>query len=1116
MGDPGAALPGADLGPYRLGERLGAGGMGAVYLAEHRATGHRCAVKLLPPASDPEAVLRFAREGEAMAAVRHPNVATVHATGEADGRRFLVLEHLAGGDLARRLRTGPLPVREAAAVVRDLAGGLAAVHARGVLHRDLKPANVLFDEQGTPKLVDFGLARLAAPRRLTATGEVFGTPAYMAPEATRGDPAAVDERTDVYGLGAVLYEALTGRPPFTGKTPFAVLEQVHARAPAPAEALRPEVDAGLARLCRRALAKDPAARFPDAAALGRALDDWLAGRRPAGRRRLVAVAAGLGVGAAVLAAALALEPGASPDATPAPSGAPPAAPAGDGGERRADPWTHRLPAPTGPLAEPEAEAASVGAVANGGAVFLGAAPSGTRLLTWGLGSQAVRVHHLEPEVLLRTYPLGGRPAALASNGRRGTAVVAYFGSAHPLRELDLATGDWLQEVPAGEGGSDTLRTVAADPSGERLTFAIDFDDSGAVLVRPAAQLDGEGGQLYRPGGPVADLALSTTHLGVVTSAGDQAGEPAALRRWTLADGLRGEAEEHLLDGAGTAVALSARQRFVAAGQADGRVTVLDGSSLAPVARHVAAGAVTDLAFLPGAPDRLLVASRSRDGPGGAVVVLAVARRRADPSLELRFERAAPIDVAPAPDGIRAAVTLADGRVEVWGLAAALVGTGPTASLADGVAALERGALGTALRGADPETRAGRRVAGLALLLAGDPTARDLLTGTQDEPARALEAAGRDLAAVNAGFGAELDRGWLPELDPALDRAVDAGRSARAAREALGPGWPFRAALAARVHSALAELLLRLVHLHKHEELELRAGRLRGLIADVVGDGEPAPRLRLAWGFLAQELGAADRSRELLVELDPEDPALRPDEREVARLVVYGAELATLRPTDPAAAVRLALAPPLRAGLPRRPVWLGVDAAAHRNRVREVHRRRGEILVADAWRRAETSRRAERAAAALAAADDADAAFAERGDRDSKVDTVRVVALLLAGRLDEARAVLDEPNALQRSAEALLRGEVELVAGRPGLALEAFEDLGSGLLEGDVARAHALALLPGRADERDAAVASVRALTDPTTGASVQRIHVPWHDPGELDGLLRRARAGEPWWPAAAR
>jgi len=247
--------------------------MGVVWRARHAATGVPYALKTLAGGADAELLLRLRREGEAMARIGdHPHVARVHTCGQAAGRVYLVTELLTGGDLEARLAGGSLAPAEAARLVADLARGLGRAHQAGVLHRDLKPANVLFDADGTPKLVDFGLARLAGADSLTESGTVMGTPAYMAPEQVdpaRGEPGPP---TDVYGLGAILYACLAGRPAFAHRKVVALLQAVLHEEPPRLRQLRADVPAALERVCRRALAKDPRERYPSAEALGEALD----------------------------------------------------------------------------------------------------------------------------------------------------------------------------------------------------------------------------------------------------------------------------------------------------------------------------------------------------------------------------------------------------------------------------------------------------------------------------------------------------------------------------------------------------------------------------------------------------------------------------------------------------------------------------------------------------------------------------------------------------------------------------------------------------------------------------------------------------------------------------
>jgi len=295
--------------------------MGVVYEAVHEATGQRYALKALPPGLGLGSVddrRRIEREARVLASLRHPGVVTVHAAALEEPSPYLVQTLLPGGSLADRLEAGPLPVAEVVTVGVKLARALAHVHGRGVLHRDLKPGNVLFDERGEPRLVDFGLARTDGAQALTRSGTLLGTPAYMAPEQARGEPA--DVRTDVYGLGAVLYHALAGRAPCPGRSPAAVLATVAEGRPAPLRRLRPDVPPPLEAVVLRAMGREPAARFATAADLAGALRGAAVG--PGGSRRVSAallgvVAAAVGLAAALVVGAGALGPPASEVGAPA-------------------------------------------------------------------------------------------------------------------------------------------------------------------------------------------------------------------------------------------------------------------------------------------------------------------------------------------------------------------------------------------------------------------------------------------------------------------------------------------------------------------------------------------------------------------------------------------------------------------------------------------------------------------------------------------------------------------------------------------------------------------------------------------------------------------------------
>jgi tetratricopeptide (TPR) repeat protein len=263
-------VPGYEL----LGE-LGRGAMGIVYEARQLGLRRTVALKMILAGeyADPEAVARFLAEAGLAARLQHPNIVPVYEVGSARGRPFFSLEYVSGGSLADRLRGEPQPPADAARVVEALARAVQFAHDRGVVHRDLKPANVLLAPDGTAKITDFGLAR-STDDGLTATGAVLGTPCYMAPEQAEGRKG-VGPAADVYALGAILYECLTGRPPFRGATAVETMDQVRSREPVSVRALRPGVPRDLETIALACLRKDPARRYPSAAALADDLGRWM-------------------------------------------------------------------------------------------------------------------------------------------------------------------------------------------------------------------------------------------------------------------------------------------------------------------------------------------------------------------------------------------------------------------------------------------------------------------------------------------------------------------------------------------------------------------------------------------------------------------------------------------------------------------------------------------------------------------------------------------------------------------------------------------------------------------------------------------------------------------------
>jgi len=259
-------------------ELLGRGAMGDVWLAEDTQLPRKVAIKLLPRhlSRDEEAVARLLREAEAAARVEHPAVITIYESGMHEGQPYLVMQWADGETLERRLARGPLPIGEVVLLATQVADALSEVHALGIVHRDLKPSNIMLTAHG-PKILDFGIASVRGAARLTATGAMVGTPAAMSPEQIRGlEP---DSRTDLWGLGVVLFEALTGRAPFPGEHLEQVAYQILQVDPPPAARLRPETPAFLAGVVRRLLEKHPADRYQRAEDV---LADLAAARAPAG------------------------------------------------------------------------------------------------------------------------------------------------------------------------------------------------------------------------------------------------------------------------------------------------------------------------------------------------------------------------------------------------------------------------------------------------------------------------------------------------------------------------------------------------------------------------------------------------------------------------------------------------------------------------------------------------------------------------------------------------------------------------------------------------------------------------------------------------------------------
>lgn len=280
----GTALP--QIPGYEVDEVLGHGGMGIVFRARHLRLNRWVALKmgLAGAFAGTRERDRFQREAEAVAKLRHPNVVQIYDVGDSEGRPYFTMEYVDGGSLSQKLGGIPLPAPEAARLTAILAGAVQAAHACGIVHRDLKPANVLLTGDGTPKISDFGLARCVDEGAgLTQTGIAIGTPSYMAPEQARGQASAIGPAVDVYALGAILYELLTGRPPFRGATAAETVQQVVEQDPVPPSRLNGRVPRDLQTVCLKCLQKEPRSRYPSATALQDDLDRFLRGESVSAR-----------------------------------------------------------------------------------------------------------------------------------------------------------------------------------------------------------------------------------------------------------------------------------------------------------------------------------------------------------------------------------------------------------------------------------------------------------------------------------------------------------------------------------------------------------------------------------------------------------------------------------------------------------------------------------------------------------------------------------------------------------------------------------------------------------------------------------------------------------------
>src|SRR5882724_9845283 len=267
-----------DFGDYELLEQIGRGGQGVVFRARQKSLNRTVALKIigLGQWATKAHLKRFRLEAEAAARLEHPGIVPIHEVGERDGSCYFSMKFVEGGQLDAIPKREPMPIRPAVELIAKVARTVHYAHEHGILHRDIKPGNILLDRNGEPHLTDFGLARLVeADSTVTGTLEVLGTPSYMAPEQAAGNNAAVSSNTDVYGLGAVLYQLLTGQPPFAGGTTYETIKLLLDTEPRPPRLLNPKVDRDLSTICLKCLEKDPQRRYSSALALAEDLEHWL-------------------------------------------------------------------------------------------------------------------------------------------------------------------------------------------------------------------------------------------------------------------------------------------------------------------------------------------------------------------------------------------------------------------------------------------------------------------------------------------------------------------------------------------------------------------------------------------------------------------------------------------------------------------------------------------------------------------------------------------------------------------------------------------------------------------------------------------------------------------------
>jgi WD40 repeat protein len=670
----GTTLPGAALvagvdevlrsSGYELFGELGRGAMGVVYLARKVALDRPCALKMFAAAGrdDPTAAARIRAEAEAVARLRHPNVVQIYHVGEAAGLPFLELEYLPGGSLADTLDGTPRPAAAAARLVEPVARAVAEAHRLGIVHRDLKPGNVLLTAGGEPKVGDFGLAKwLASDVRLTQTGQVVGTPLYMAPEQAEARARDVGPAADVYSLGAILYELLTGHPPFQAATLLQTLDLVRSQEPVSPRQTQPDVPRDLETICLKCLNKDPARRYAGAEALADDLNRFLSGwpilARPTGsaerawkwarRHPAVATLSAAMVATAAIAFVLVL-------------------------------WQWQRAegkAAAEALAHSEARLARSEAVKGQAQLAM---DHGQALCEQGEIDRGMvwlaRSLKLATEARNQALDRAAR-VNLADWSARHSRPLARLRVPAPVSDLNFRPDGRALVALDDDGALHCWETDAWREIGP--PFTADARDLGGKLVGPVAFHPSEGGTLVvfdragrgrfwdvgrrRPAGPTLTPPTEAAVRGVVFIEGGRrlvtSGGEASLRWWDVATGRPADQPPQAGGDGISALALSPDGRTLIAGGDDGRVVrweMATGRTLGPILPH--ASPVQRVAFS-GDGHRILALTRD-----GRVHLWDPESVRVS---DLPPEGAAVTSLAVSPGGERFATGTEGGTVRLW-------------------------------------------------------------------------------------------------------------------------------------------------------------------------------------------------------------------------------------------------------------------------------------------------------------------------------------------------------------------------------------------------------------------------------------------------------------------